>query len=107
MYKCAKHLSTMTFPMMKANIKEKLGVDLSCGTIRSLKPFFCVVPTDREKTLCMCKTCLNIRNCFNAVVQCLKGQAGPGDDSYPTSITEHFLDGCHCDNKDDNGYYNM
>ena len=104
MYRCPRMLTTMTVSMMQANIEKKLGKSVSRGSIYALKPFFCVEPTDREKSLCLCKICLNTRQIFDAVGGCCKKNTAA---NFPVSISEYFMANCKCEDKDTNGYYNL
>ena len=104
MYKCSRRVTTKTYSTMQQHLETKHGLKISRGTLCALRPFCCVVPTDREKSLCMCKVCLNTRQLFDAIVECCKKQ----NLSYvPKSITEHFMKNCVCDSKDSNGYYQL
>ena len=97
MYRCPRMLTTMTVSMMQANIEKKLGKSVSRGSIYALKPFFCVEPTDREKSLCLCKICLNTRQIFDAVGGCCKKNTAA---NFPVSISEYFMANCKCEDKD-------
>ena len=66
-YKALRLTTTCTYKVMQEKILKDHGVEVSAGVLFACKPFFCVPPTDREMELCLCKTCHNIRQLFNAV----------------------------------------
>ena len=86
--------------MMLKRLETKLGIKVSIGLISVCKPFFCVTPTEREMSLCLCKLCLNVRQLFEALTNFCKKE---GLD-YPSSLSGHFMDGCKCD-KEANGFF--
>ena len=52
-------------------MKEKLSennIDISFGTILSLRPFFITFATEKEMALCVGKICLDVRLLFDSLV---------------------------------------
>ena len=56
-----KQARTCTVRHMKTLVKDKCGYDTSLGKLNFLKPFFVTNAAEKERVLCMCKHCLNIR----------------------------------------------
>ena len=68
-------------------------IDVSIGTIISLKPFFVNYATKKEMALCLCKICLNTRLLFEAVMEEEKKQG-----VVPfSSISKYFMTDCECE----------
>ena len=84
-------VATSTVRGMQSKVKEKLGINISYGLTLILKPFYVIKPTDKEKAMCLCKFCLNIRLQFNALMANSKKANGPVYDS----ITKFFMDTCY------------
>ena len=102
MCQASRRVATSTVRGMQAKVKEKLGINISYGLTLILKPFYVVKPTDKEKAMCLCKFCLNIRLQFNALMAHSKKVDGPVYDS----ITKFFMDNCQCP-KSENGYWQL
>lgn len=99
-YKAMRRITTMTFQMMKARMEKQHGFKVSIGMLAKCKPFFCQPPTEKEKSLCLCKICLNARQLFDALKSYCRGEGI----ELGVSMSDYFLDDCSCD-KPDIGYY--
>ena len=66
------------------------------------KPFFINSPSEREKLACLCMSCLNTRNVFDALMIVAR------DNELETfdSISGYYLNNCDC-TKDINGFYQL
>ena len=64
-----RRVITCTVKALQQKLNEKFQLDVSTGTIVSLKPFYMTYATENEIVLCMCKLCLNTRLFFNVVKQ--------------------------------------
>ena len=74
--------------------------NVSHGSVLKFKPFFIHTATDREKSLCLCKTCLNLRYILTGLMKPMKDQ---GKNTY-SSLSEYYMENCTCP-KTDNGYW--
>ena len=99
-YVATERVATCTHKKIQHTFMEENNVNISIGTISSLKPFFITNPTDKEKVLCMCKLCLNTRLKFEALMDHSKKNGGPFSDS----ISEYLMTSCKC-GKNKNGYW--
>ena len=102
MYEAPRRVATCTVRIMQKKIKEKLGINVSLGLTLNLKPFFVVKPTDKEKEMCLCKFCLNLRLSFNALMEHSKKFDGP----FFESISSFYMNSCGCQ-KAENGYWKL
>ena len=82
------------------NSQRKANVSVSLGSAHDIRPFFVVIPSDREKLECLCTTCCNARLTFDAVQRCAKRN----NFRLYTSITSYFTGGMEC-SRDRNGYH--
>ena len=55
-----KLIATATVQGIKDKLKSN-NIDVSVGTVVSLKNFFVIYATEKEMALCLCKLCLNIQ----------------------------------------------
>ena len=97
-----RRIVTCTIDELQTKIKDKHAITVSTGKILELKPFFISYATEKEKVLCMCKRCLNMRMLFTPLVEHSKTNDGPE----LSSITEYFMESCPC-SKAKNGYYQL
>ena len=67
---------------MKSN-----NIDVSVGTIISLKPFFVTYATEKKMVLCLCKLCLNTQLIFETI---MKEERKPGGEHF-SSICDFFM----------------
>ena len=90
-----RRILTITLRSLQKKILEKMGEEISLGTIFHYKPFFISYATEKEKILCMCILCLNIREQFDSLMKYIRTL----DRSHPvfTSITSYFMQGCNCE----------
>ena len=101
--RCCSNKTTLdiTVRLMKTLVKEKCGYDISLGKLNFLKPFFVTNATKKERVLCMCKCCLNMKLKFDVIMSHIKANGG---ENY--SSTSDFLMKCTCDRKE-NGFYDL
>ena len=92
-------VSTITVKVLQEKLNEK-GVNVSIGTVISLRPFFITCPTDKEISLCLCKLCLNAKMMYVLVKQAKED----GDEINPNSLTNFYMSSCPF-SKSPNGYY--
>ena len=92
MAQAARYMTTETVRKMVNHVTQKFGRTVSYGTVSSLRPFFVCFPCDREKLECLCITCFNIRQVFDALMRHAKKK---GFKVY-TSITEYLTQEKHC-----------
>ena len=59
-YAASRKVAACTVRRLRKKLMKK-NLLVSVGTIMNLKPVFITTPTDKEKVLCMCKLCLNMR----------------------------------------------
>ena len=94
-----KFLATLTVRAIQEKLRFN-NIDVSIGTVISLKPFFVNYATEKEMALCLCKICLNTRLLFEAVMKERKKQCG-----LPfSSISKFFMTDCECE-QSLNGYF--
>ena len=74
------------------------SINVSLGTVYSLKPFFVAYPN--ENYLCLCKLCLNV----SLLHESLKKKARQDGEEHSTTPTAFFMHGCTC-SKTVGGYY--
>ena len=55
-----RRIATCTLKAIKEKLSEN-NIDVSFGTILSLRPFFITFATEKEMALCLCKIFLNAR----------------------------------------------
>ena len=67
-----KRVLTVTLRAVQTKLLQKTGQELSLGTIFNKKPFFITYASEKEKVLCMCILCLNIREIFGSLMNYLK-----------------------------------
>lgn len=84
-----KRVLTVTLRLQK-KLFEKLGQTLSIGTICQNKPFFITYASEKEKVLCMCILCLNIREMFDSLMTYVKKI---DTNLVESSITQYFMQG--------------
>ena len=97
------HANKMIITCTTRSIQKQLtdiGVDVSLGKIISLRPFFVMVASEKEISLCLCMLCLNVRMMYSH----LEARAKKDNEVIPESITGFFMNSCNCA-KDANGYY--
>ena len=99
-YSVNRMVSTIIVKVLQEKLKEK-GVNVSNGTVISLRPFFITYPTDKEIALCLCKLCLNAKMMYDVLVKQAKED---GDEINPNSLTNFYMSSCPC-SKSPNGYY--
>ena len=63
-----KRVVTCAVRQTKILVKEKCGYDISLGKLNFLKLFFVTNAIEKERALCMCKHCLNMRLKFDVVM---------------------------------------
>ena len=80
-----KFIATLTVHAIQEKLRFN-NIDVSIGTIISLKPFFVNYAAEKEMALCLCKICLNTRLLFKAVMKEEKKQGG-----VPFSSISKFL----------------
>ena len=56
-----RNVMTCSIRKLQTKLFEKHNISISFGTIYNLKLFYISFSTEKEKTLCKCKLCLNIR----------------------------------------------
>ena len=98
-YSSKRLIATCTIRALVDKIKGE-GIDVSLGTVHSLKPFFVTYPTERELSLCLCKLCLNV----SLLHDTLKKRAKQDGDVPYTTATDFFMHDSTCA-KTVNGYY--
>lgn len=89
-----KQVLTITLQSLQKKLFEKLGCGISIGTIHQNKPLTSLLMPQREKVLCMCIICLNIREMFDALMNYVK-KINP--DLVESSITKYFMQGSSCE----------
>ena len=97
-FSATRRIVTCTNQKVVDIIKEKHNISLSVGTVWVHKPFYIVHPTEKEKQLCLCKTCYNKRQLFNALKK-----------EYPVigeSLSGFLMGKCDC-SKDENGFWKL
>ena len=98
-YKSMRMITTLTYSGMKARIQKIHGIKVTVGMLCKCKPFFCQNPT--EKSLCLCKVCLNTRQLFDAVRSFCKAES---NNEVGESLSKYLLHDCTCE-KESIGYY--
>ena len=76
---------------MLSSAKEQCNIVTSFGTVISLRSFFLVTPSEREKLECLCTTCLNTRLVFDVVM----GKVKDVQQKFK-SITKYFTNRKEC-----------
>ena len=89
---------TCTNPKIVNIIKEEYDLSLPVGTVWYYKPFYISNPTEKEKLLCMCQFCLNMRLLFE-VLRSKYGEIGD-------SLSEYLMGECDCA-KNENGFWQI
>ena len=101
-YSSPRRVATCTIWKLQTKLLEKHDITISMGKILSLKPFYVTYATEKETMLCMCKTCLNTRLVFQALMKHSKQNNGPRYQS----ISQYLMGSCACD-KNPNGYWSL
>ena len=83
---------TCTIRKLQVKLFENYNINVSIGTIFISKQFFISFPTEKEKMLCMCKLCLNLRMKFDCIMEYTKNQNG----KVFTSMSNFYMDDCTC-----------
>lgn len=96
--KSTRRIMTCTLEKIKEVIEESNGLKISIGTIWNYKPFYIVYPTEKERLLCLCKTCLNKRLLFNSLRKNCK--------ELGESLTSFLMGLCNC-SKESNGFWKL
>ena len=86
-----RYVSTITVHQMLSSAKGQCNIVTSFGTVISLRPFFLVTPSEREKLECLCTTCLNTRLLFDVVM----GKVKDVQQKFK-SITKYFTNRKEC-----------
>ena len=94
-----RKVMTCTIRKIQVKLFEKYSMNVSIGKIFNLKAFFMSFPTEKEKKLCMCKLCLNLRMKFHCIMEQTKNQNG----NVFTSMSNFYVDVCTC-NKSEVGH---
>ena len=97
-----KRVVTCTVKHMKTLVNVKCGYDISLGELNFLKLFFVTNATEKERVLCMCKCCLNMRLKFDVIMSHIKANEG---ETY-SSISDFLIKNCTCD-RNENGFYDL
>ena len=97
-----RKVMTCTIRKLQVKLFEKYNMNVFIGTIFNLKPFFISFPTEKEKKLCMCKLCLNLRMKFDCIMEHTKNQNG----KVFTFMSNFYMDNCTC-NKSEVGYWSF
>ena len=84
-YACPRMIVTCTICELQRKLMDA-GINVSYGTVISMKPFYITYATEKENVLCMCKLCLNARLLFNPLMENGKSSGG----TTFTSITFFF-----------------
>ena len=87
-----KHIATCSTKKIMKNIFSKFHIKVSKGSVQNYKPFFVGTTSEREKALCLCKLCLNLRYIFTALMNILKDEGK----AYYDSISEYFMENSDC-----------
>ena len=101
MVKCTQYISTKTLRKIKDAIELKHGFHVSLGMMLSLRPFYVLPPTEREKASCLCKFCLNLWLKFKELMKHLNDQT-----KKISSMSAYFGHGITC-NQNQNGFYQL
>lgn len=99
LFTAIRKVMTCTIRKIQVKLFEKYSMNVSIGKIFNLKPFFMSFPTEKEKKLCMCKLCLNLRMKFHCIMEQTKNQNG----NVFTSMSNFYVDVCTC-NKSEVGH---
>ena len=99
MAQAPRYISHVTTRKIVDILKDNHDLKVSLGMVSRLKPFFVFHPSDREKLECLCETCCNVRNMFDAIQQRTKKYSL----KLHKSITSYFTSGVEC-RKERNGY---
>ena len=97
------HVNKMIVTCTSRNIQKQLadkGIIVSLGKVLSLRPFFVMLASEKELSLCLCKLCLNSRMLYDHLLAKCKKDG----DSMSESLTEFFMSSCECP-KSINGYW--
>ena len=66
-----KRVLIITLRSLQEKLQEQIG-HISMGTVSHYKPFFMTFASEKEKVLCMCMLCLNIREKFDSLMMFFK-----------------------------------
>ena len=87
---------------MKILVKEKCGYDISLGKLNFLKLFFVTNAIEKERALCMCKCCLNMRLKCDVVMSHIKTNGG----EIYSLISDFLMKNWTCD-RSENRFYDL
>ena len=99
--KSTRYIATKTVREIQHTLETKHDLHFSLGIICSLKPFYIVPPSEREKESCLCKFCLNLHLKFDALQKHLKDKT-----RRVSSMSSYFANGISCA-QDQNGFYQL
>ena len=91
---------TITVIDLKKKLEKKHDIHISPGKIWYLKPFFATNPTEKERQMCLCKKCFNLRMKFKTLMQHSRDNNG----CYFDSMSEFYMCLCDCQ-KGEHGYW--
>ena len=87
-----KRILTITLRKLLEKI-HSAGHKFSLGLLVQMKPFFISYASEKEKILCMCILCLNVREVFNSLMAYLKTVE---EESVFSSISQYMMKSCTC-----------
>ena len=97
-----KQARACTVRHMKTLVKEKCGYDTSLGKLNFLKPFFVTNATEKERVLCMCNRCLNMKLKLGVIMSHIGANGG---ETY-SSISDFLMKNYTCD-RNKNRFYDL
>ena len=100
-FTASRRMATCTVRKMQKKLADE-GQIYSYGTILNMKPFFITPQNERETIMCMCKTCLNTRLIFDAVMKHHKMNNVKEHDS----LSGYWMGDCGCE-KNENGFWRL
>ena len=89
-----KRVLTVTLKSLQKIMFEKVGQTVSIGTICQNKPFFISYASEKEKVLCMCILCQNMREMLDRLMSYIKKIDTKLVES---SISQYFMQGSSCE----------